>query len=197
MSSKKRRPRLRVLFSRDGNPLRRGVDRVEAAALIVLAAAFLVATPLLTLLAVRLVGAAGSAERHAEQRWRQVPAVLEQSAAVGSAGLNGDWEMSFVTAHWIAPDGASRTGLVAVQLNALAGQHVPIWVTRSGQQTHQPLSSSNLSQRAALTAVGVPVGIAVLVTLAATAVHAVANRRRLAGWARAWEATGPSWTSLR
>jgi hypothetical protein len=42
-----------------------------------------------------------------------------------------------------------------------------------------------------------PIGLAVLFAIAGCAVRVLANRRRMADWARDWAATGPRWSSLR
>ncbi len=197
MSSEHRGHRFGGLIGRGSNPLLRRVDKIESTVLVCLVVTLLLAAPLLAVWAVRLVGAAGIREQQSEQGWKQVPAVLKQSAATGSVGLDGDWDAAWVTARWIAPDGATRTGLVAVPLNALSGQRVQVWVTRAGALAHQPLTSFDLTERRMATAVAVPVATIVLLLVTARLVRAVANRRRMVGWARAWEATGPRWTSLR
>ena len=68
------------------NPLRRHIDDVETAIMTGLIVLFLVAAPLLCVFTGRLADAAGLREQRAEQTWRAVPAVLEQSAAQGLAG---------------------------------------------------------------------------------------------------------------
>ena len=72
-----------------------------------------------------------------------------------------------------------------------------VWVTAAGQLTHPPLIPAEVGQRTLVTAMAVPAGLAVVLLLAAGAVRVLANRRRMAGWGRAWEATGPRWSSLR
>ena len=87
--------------------------------------------------------------------------------------------------------------MVAVALNARAGQRVTVWVTPTGQLTHQPLTRNEVAGRTVMAAVAAPAGLALLLAIAIGVTRVVANRRRLACWAREWEATGPRWSSLR
>lgn len=189
--------RLRRIVVGDGNPLRRYVDRLESAVVVSLLVAFLVAAPMFAIVGVRIAGTAGAHEVAAESSWRQVPAVLTQSAAAGLIGLDGEWDTSWVRARWIAPDGIARRGLVAVGLNAKAGQAVRVWVTHAGELTRPPVTRIGVVEREVMAAVAAPAALAVLLSITAYAVRVVANRRRMAGWAKAWEAIGPRWSSYR
>jgi hypothetical protein len=189
------RQRLTRIVAGDGNPLQRHVDRVESAIVAGLVVAFFVAAPLLSLVAVKAAGAAAVREQRAEHGWQPVPAVLTQSAAGEIAG--GDLETSWVKASWIAPDGAHCRGRLAVGLNARKGQHVTIYVTPAGQLTRQPLTSTQVLQWEITGAVLAPFAVALVLVVAGCGVRVVANRRRMAGWTRAWAATGPRWSSLR
>jgi hypothetical protein len=187
----------RLARSPKDNSLQRHVDRIESAILAGLVVAFLVAAPLLCIVAVQVAGAAAVRERQAESAWQPVPAVLQQSAAAGQIGVDGNLDTSWVSARWIAPDGALRHGLVAVALNAEAGQRMTVWVTPAGQLTHPPLTRAQVLEWEATGAMLAPIGLAALLVVAGGIVRVLANRRRMAGWTRAWAATGPRWSSLR
>ena len=189
--------RVTLLLATDGNPLRRRIDRVEAAIMLCLLLAFLVAAPLLGLAGGRLAGASGIAEIRAESSWRQVPAVLLASGADGIAGTAGDGNVAWVPARWTAPSGGRRTGTIAVSLDARAGQHVSVWVTRTGELTHPKLTSADVTNRVGMGVLLAVASVATLLAVAAWAVRVAANRRRIASWTRAWAATGPRWSSLR
>jgi hypothetical protein len=189
--------RLGRMLVGDNNPLRRGVDKLESAVITSLIIAFLIAAPLLAIFAAGVVGAAGTREMSAESQWKQRTAVLAQDAASGAIGVDGDWDTAWVKAQWSMPGGAKKTGDVAVALNARAGQHVTVYVTPSGHLTHEPLTKAEVAGRAVLAAVACPAGLAVLLTIVIGVIRVVANRRRMACWAREWEATGPRWSSLR
>jgi hypothetical protein len=189
--------RLGGMLASDDNPLRRPVDKLECAVMTCLIVAFFIAAPLLAVFAAGVVGTAGIREMQAEASWRPVPAVLTQGAAAGVIGLDGDWNVAWVKAQWTAPDGAHKAGLVAVELNARAGQRVTVWVTPTGQLTHQQLTRDEVAERTVMAAVAAPVALALLLTIAIGVTRVVANRRRMACWAREWEATGPRWSSRR
>jgi hypothetical protein len=191
--------RIRVgrIIAGDENPLRRHVDRIESAITVGLVVAFLIAAPLLSFFAVRAVGAAGARERQVQRGWTRVQAVLNESAEAGLIGLDGEWDTSWVTAHWTMPTGVQQTGYIAVALNARADQRMTVWVTPAGQLTHPPLTRAEVGQREVMAAIATPAGVAVLLLVAAGAVRVLANRRRVAGWTREWDATGPRWSSLR
>jgi hypothetical protein len=189
--------RLRRIVVGDDNPMRRYVDKLESAVAVSLVIAFLVAGPLLAIVGVRAVGTAGVREQRAQSKWQPVGAVLTQSAGAGLIGLDGDFDTSWVTAKWTAPDGALRSGIVPVELNAKAGQRLTIWVTPAGELTPPKLTNAALVDREVTAAIAVLAGLALLLSMTAWAVRVLANRRRIADWTKAWEAIGPRWSSFR
>jgi len=189
--------RLRRIVVGDDNPMRRYVDKLESAVMASLVIAFLVAAPLLAITTVRAVDAMSVREQRAESQWKPATAVLSQSAAAGLVGVDGDWDASWVMAKWTAPDGARQRGMVPVALNAKAGQRVEVWVTPAGQLTHQPLTGADVVDRDVFAAIAVPAALALLLAMTAWGVRVLANRRRMADWAKAWEAIGPRWSSYR
>jgi hypothetical protein len=190
-------PRVAPAVTGGRSPLRRRVDDVEAAIMTGLVIFFLVAAPVLAIVAGRLADGSSLREQRAERSWRPVTAVLDQNAAAGLIGLDGEWGASFVTAQWTAPDGAAETGLIAVPLNARAGQHTTVWVTRTGDITRPPLSRHEVADRVASAVLAVVTALAAALAIVAGVVRIVAGRRRMAGWARSWAAVAPRWSSHR
>ena len=158
---------------------------------------FLIAAPLLSIMTGRIADGAGLREQHAERAWHQVQAVLEQNASAGLNSQDGAWDAAWVNARWDIPGGKSQTGVIAVGLNAKAGQRVTIWVTGSGQITHPPLSHDDVLDGIANAVLATVAGLAVLLGISAAAARGATNRRRMAAWERAWEIIEPRWTSLR
>jgi hypothetical protein len=179
------------------NPLRRRIDDVETAIMTGVVVLFLIVAPLLCVVTGRLADSAGLREQRAEQTWSSVPAVLKQSAAQGLAGQDAAWGAAWVQAEWTAPDGKQESGLIAVGLTAKAKQKVTIWVTKSGQVTRPPLSHGEVLDGIANAVMVTAVGVAAVLGLLAAVIRAAVNRRRMAGWTRAWDVVGPRWTSLR
>jgi hypothetical protein len=185
--------RITRLLGRDGNPLRRRTDRLEAAFVTGLVAMFLIATPVLAIVAGRVTDDMGVREQHAQRAWRQVPARVVQSADATSApsyGSSGSW----VPARWKTPGGQLREGLIAVDLTARAGQRVRVWVDGRGRLTAPPATHGQIQANVALATMIAPVILAVVLLAAGGSVRLILNRRRMADWEQAWRSVGPRWT---
>jgi hypothetical protein len=179
----------------DRNPLRRPVDRAERMLLAALVLIGLAAAPVLAITVARLSHDAGLRELRTQETWHQATATLMQDAAGSSS--SSSWDASSVPARWAAPAGHWHQGLVSVSPMALAGQRVLIWVDAAGRQTRTPTRRSALDHNAFGLEMLVGCGVAMVLFLAGEAVHLVANRRRLAGWERDWQATAKRWTTPR
>jgi hypothetical protein len=176
----------------DASPLRRHVDRAESLAMAALVVGFLIAGPLLAIFAGRGADAATlRVERAQLASEKQVRAVLLQNA--GQA-VDGYLDAAFPRARWTAPDGQTRTGAVGTALDAKAGQPVWIWVSRTGVQEQQPLSGADVREQVMFTILVALTALSVMFGAGALTVHVLADRRRLAGWQRDWEASGPLWS---
>jgi hypothetical protein len=167
----------------DRNPLRRRCDRVEAAIVAGLMAAFVLGGSLAALAAGRWAydnalrtEQAGQAARH------QVPAVLLTTAQ--------GWSPAMVQARWTAPDGARRTGWAP----APAGTTVRVWVDAAGRLAEPPLRHSQVEGQAVMAAMAAVIALAMLLGGAGWCARQVADRRRLAAWDAQWRATGPRWS---
>ena len=74
------------MFGWERNPVRRRIDRVEAGLLTALIVVFLIAAPLLTVVAGQWVYGAGVRQRHAAAaEWRQIPAPVQRGPAAREA----------------------------------------------------------------------------------------------------------------
>jgi hypothetical protein len=171
----------------DHNPLRRRLDRIEAAVVGGLVVAFLAGAPLASLTVHPVVWHAASGAARAEQTWRQVPAVL-----LASAPESVD---ASAPATWTAPDGTRRRGVVAVAPGTRAGTRVSVWVDATGRLTGRPPRPlSQVPVQAALGAMLAPTIQGAVLLCAGLLVHHALGRRRLAAWDADWRATGPQWT---
>lgn len=172
----------------DRNPLRRGVDMTEALIVAALSITFLVAGPLVAQTGAHIGYRVAVRTAHAEQSWRQVPAVLRATAPqeVGAR----------VSASWRAPDGARRTGTISVPPGAQIGSTVSLWVDRAGRPTAPPFEGSPRGQ-AILGAVVAVMGLGWVLCCVGLVGHGVLGRRRLAAWESDWQLTEPQWTGGR
>ena len=140
----RRRRRVGVL-SLGSNPLRRGVDRVEAGIFAALLVAFLIGAPLLAVGAGWWEHGAAAAEQRAQRSVHLVTAVLLQDVPDIVAG-SGAWDAGAL-ARWTAPDGKSRVGLVLDVEGTKAGSRLWIWVDGSGRQADPPLTRGGVESR--------------------------------------------------
>jgi hypothetical protein len=175
------------------NPLRRPVDRTEATAMRVIIAAFVVVWVVAGLFAAHLADAAGLRQQQAESGWHQVRATLQQDAAE-SAQSSPVWGAAWTVATWPGPGGRIHHGLIATDLNARAGQSEEIWVNAAGQVTRSPLTSADIKDQMAFAVLSVTMVLALLLSIAVISVRLLFDRRRMAGWQRAWDAVGPLWS---
>ena len=181
----------------DRNPLRRRIDRVEAVLLAGLIAAFLIAGPVLAVVAGHWIRSAGLREQRAEAAWRPVSATVLQGALPEGGGVPYAADTVWVLARWTAPDGQKRLGPIAVSPPAAAGSTAGVWVTRSGSLTGPPLRPADLRARVAAGAVLAPLVVGLLLWFAGHAGRVLLARRRLAGWDRAWRTAEPRWSRRR
>ncbi|MDQ6740575.1 MAG: hypothetical protein M3021_09505 [Actinomycetota bacterium] len=109
-----RRTRRSRMFGWEPNPLRRRTDRVEGGVVSTLILAFLIAAPLLVVLAGHWTRGVGMRQQSAEAAWRQVPALVERSAPAPRHDFAWPPGTIRMQARWTAPDGQPRKGWISV-----------------------------------------------------------------------------------
>jgi hypothetical protein len=176
----------------DRNPLRRSLDRAEAAVVGGLVVIFLAGAPLAALTAGHTVYRSWSRTAHAQQvAGHRVPAVLLAAVPRSGSG-NGQ-----VPAWWTAPDGTRRTGDVPAPAGTRAGSTIMVWVDEAGRLTGRPLQRWEVQNQAALAAMLAPIAVGLVVLGIGQLAHGWLRRRRLAAWDADWRATEPQWTGRR
>jgi hypothetical protein len=190
----KRRRRVGVL-SLGTSPLRRDVDRVEAGIFAGLLVAFLIGAPLLAVAAGWWEHGAAAAEERAQRSVHLVTAVLLEDVPDIVAGT-GAWDAGAL-ARWTAPDGKSRVGVVLDVEGTKAGSRLRIWVDGSGRQAGPPLTRRDVESRVITAAALASAAFAIMLLAVGICLRWLLNRRRLAGWGRAWADIGPRWTRGR
>lgn len=180
----------------DRNPLRRGSDRAETVFLGVLLAVFAVGAPLAAHTA---GGWTRTASARAAQVQRtlihQVPATLLEAAPAWDP--NGIGVYPEVEARWTAPDGKTRTGLVAYPGGGSKGSTVMIWVTRDGQLSDPPMQPAQIMGRVVLAEAGAVTAVGVTLLTIAWLIRWALDKRRMAVWDAEWLANGPRWSPKR
>ena len=176
------------------NALRRPVDRIEGAFLVVLSAAFLVAMTVASILAAHTY----QSQRAASAGLRPALAILIQAGPpYGSLARFGQAE-----ARWRDPGGGEQAGVLTTVTTlgitgTAAGDRIPIWLDRSGQPAAPPAGQIAMIVNALAlgTAAAAGAGIALLISF--TLCRLALDRRRLAAWESAWSLTEPRWTTRR
>jgi hypothetical protein len=177
------------------NPLRRPHDRIEGAAILVLAVAFLATMVGASFLGARLYQSqlAGAAQL------RPATAILTQDGPRPDIRLVPTGQ---VLARWPAPGGREKSGVLEAVTTpgisgAVAGARVLVWLDRLGQPAEPPPGRVSMMVGAVLMALAVAAGIAAGLLIPYQLCRLALDRRRLAAWESAWASTGPRWTSRR
>jgi len=174
------------------NELRRSADRIEAAIIACLVAAFLTA-------AVTTICFAGHVyqSRHtAAARLRPTVATLTQPGPVATIPA------ATAAARWRLPGGTERSGILTTETapaiyQALTGTSVPVWLDHSGEPEAPPPSPADMFLIALIVGLTMIAGAVVVLTLCYYLCRIVLDRQRLARWESAWATVGPRWTSHR
>ncbi|MGN9793208.1 Rv1733c family protein [Streptomyces sp. OZ13] len=180
------------------SPLRRRSDVLQAWTGLVLALAVPAAAPTVTVIVHNSVHGSLRADAAADARSRApVDAVLVRDAPRHPEPGSEEARHTLYPAEvrYFGPDGRPRTGEAEVRPGLSAGSTVRVWRDAEGRLTDPPMTAGEIRSRAlgwAATA-----GVAVALTGAgAYGVAAMAlDRRRDAGWERAWADTAPRWTA--
>lgn len=177
------------------NVLRRPVDRIEGAVLVVLSAAFLAAVAVGSIVGAHTYQSQGAASAGL----RPAVAVLSQAGPLFRSSMA---RLGQAEARWRDPGGSEQSGVLTTATapgiaGAAAGARIPIWLDRSGQPAAPPVGQVAMIVNA-LAASAAVTGAAALTWLASYGLcRLVLDRRRLAAWESAWSLTGPRWTTRR
>jgi hypothetical protein len=176
----------------DRDPLRRTVDRVEAAVGAGLTVAVLAGAPLAATAAGHVASSVGFRAAHAQQAAQhQVPAVL--LVPVPRTGP----DQNQVPARWVAPGGRRHSGPMPGQLGARAGATVMVWVDVAGRLVGPPSQLRRVRDQVQLARVLAFLTVCVIVLCAGQLAYGALDRRRMAAWEADWRATEPQWTGRR
>ena len=176
------------------NALRRPVDRIEGAVLVAVAAAFLVAVAVASILGAHTY----QSQRAASVGLRPALAVLVQAGPVyGSQAYPGQAE-----ARWSDPGFGEQSGVLTTMtapgiIRAAVGTRVPVWLDRSGQPTAPPGGQIAMIVNALAVSAAVVGGAGIALLISYALCRLALDRRRLTAWESAWSQTGPRWTTRR
>ncbi|SFL43307.1 Rv1733c family protein [Geodermatophilus ruber] len=177
-------------FTLGNGPLKRGSDRVQFAARLLLLALVLLSLPLaLTVGTVVRSDLLASVDQQPERV--RTTAVLTADAPV-LVGSEPDYRPP-TPARWTAPDGTPGEGTVPAQVGSRAGGTVPVWLTPDGKVTTPPLTAEQATQNAVVLGGLAWVGMLIAGSAAHLALCWLLDRQRRRRWAREWAAVEPVW----
>jgi hypothetical protein len=176
------------------NALRRPVDRIEGAVLVVLSTAFLVAVAMAAVLGT-----------HAYQSQRAASASLHPAVAVliqAGPFYGNVTHIGQAEARWRDRWGGERSGVLTTVsapgiLGAAAGARIPVLLDRSGQPVAPPGSQVAMVLNALVKGAAAAGAAGVALLICYVLCRLALDRRRLAAWESAWSLTGPRWTTRR
>lgn len=179
-------------FALGSGPLKRGTDRVQLVARLLLLVSVLTAIPIALAVVTAnysqglTVAAAEAAER------QQVTATLLADAATPRDAVGPEAATAKVT--WTPPSGVAREDVIAVPQDAKAGSTVHIWIDGQGDVARRPASSGDVAAEAF--GLGLLTLMAIVLAAATTFLifRRLQDRGRLRRWEADWAVVEPVWT---
>jgi hypothetical protein len=176
------------------NALRRPVDRLEGAILVVLSAALLVAVAVAAVLGTHTY----QSQRAASASMRPTVAVLLQAGPI----YGGPARIGQAEARWRDRGQGSRSGVLTTVftpgiVGAAAGARIQVWLNHSGQPVAPPVSRLGMVVNALVEGIAAAGGAGLALLICYALCRLALDRRRLAAWESAWSLTGPRWTTRR
>jgi hypothetical protein len=176
------------------NALRRPVDRIEGAILVVLSASLFAAVAVAAVLGTHIY----QSQHAASAGLRPAVAVLIQAGPLYS----GPARAGQAEARWRGRGGGERSGMLTTMsapgiIGAAAGARIPVWLDRSGRPAAPPGDQVAMIVNALVLGVAMAGGAAVALLICYVLCRLALDRRRLTAWESAWSLTGPRWTTRR
>ncbi|WP_431895243.1 Rv1733c family protein [Nonomuraea sp. bgisy101] len=174
----------------DDNALRRPSDRLEAAALAVTAILLVLSVWPAVLVAEHV---SEQERKDAAERHHVLATLLEDALAIPLSLGRGASPGKRVAVRWVTPEGEQRTGTVALQKAAGKGSTVRVWIDGAGELTTPPPTPGTIGFTSISTAVLVVMGAAWVLYGGFLGFRRALDRRRYAGWDRAWAQANARW----
>jgi hypothetical protein len=183
----------------DRNPLRRGIDRVEAALRLVMIILVVLAVPATSVAVGRWADHYALSQARAQMAVdHQVTAVLLRDApATGTPDPYTSVQTAWVPARWQPPGQPSRTGEVLTTAGAHKGSTVRTWIDPSGAVIDPPLDHRAIVGDVVLAVTATLLVSGLLLLAAGALTRRVFERRAARAWEAEWRASGPLWSGHR
>ncbi|GAA3428838.1 Rv1733c family protein [Streptosporangium sandarakinum] len=177
----------------DGNPLRRGSDRLETVALLVAAVLFVAC--LWPAMALGRQVYAGGLRAELTGPGHRVPVTAQVVDAPKAPETGPQWRVR--TVRWSTAEGAVRTAKVTLPPDTGAGTHTRVWLDTSGRPTSAPQSHVKTVLDTVFAVVTLIGWAAALLLLGVAGLRGLLNRHRAAEWERAWALADQRWRRRR
>jgi hypothetical protein len=182
-------------FTLGSGPLKRGSDRLQFGArllLVVLLLALAVPIGLAVGTAVYTQGRADAALQAATRH--RTTAQLLDDASVPTQPTDGAWQPARARVTWLLPSGGTREAVVDVPAGARADSDVRVWVDESGQPARPPAAAGDAAREGVSLGIVAFVGFTVVTVLSYEVFRLVLDRSRSRSWGDEWAAVEPVWT---
>jgi hypothetical protein len=172
-----------------GNPISRGVDRLEGFSLVVFVVFAVLLVPIMLMAGSLTYGSIiTTAEQQARTRHQVVATLLEDTMKTSADG-SGPYR---VRARWLSAEGP-RTGRVLADKGLQTGDRIRIWLDEKGRPVTAPAGAGEAALAAALVVITGWLTAAGVLGLVHGGVKRLLDRRRYREWEREWAQVEPRW----
>lgn len=180
------------------NPMRRGIDRIQALTRAGLLLVFLAGAPAATWYVSHGIYVSGlRAGQVQAAAWHRVPAVVLRATPVAAGWSRPRPSPVLLSLRWALSGGDARTGEIISTEKAAAGSILAVWIDAKGRLTHPPPSRAEVTGQAIRAAVVTPAALALLLAGVSGVISLLLDKYRLALWEADWLAVEPQWTHKR
>jgi hypothetical protein len=181
-------------FTLGSGPLKRGSDRLEFVARVLLVCSLLMAVPIsLAVGTVAHTHAAAQATAQAADRHRVTARLLDDIPAPADEALSSS-DSAWAHAVWTDSAGIEHRLSVPVPATARAGDPVPVWIDQDGNRTTRPPSDGDVTGQAVGQGAVTLAVLSLIVAGAYRSVRTLLDRSRFHRWAADWATVEPVWT---
>lgn len=186
--------RLARLLRPGRNPLARGADRVESAAVILFVLLAVVLVPVMLTLGSLTYASLGEQSAQQSRSRYETTAVLTEDAPEATIGTHGEVRgKTKVAARWQLRDGTIRTGPVEAEDGSKAGDEVSVWLDASGRPVSPPISTADVVGTGVLVAVAGWFSVVGLLGLGLWGLRRMVDRHRYRMWDAEWTRFEADW----
>jgi hypothetical protein len=179
--------RLVRLMLPGGNPVGRGVDRLEGVSLIVAVLLAMLLVPVMLMAgSLTYATAVATAERQERTRHQVVATLVEDAPKVSEGGAGP----ARVLARWGTPAGP-RTGRVLTEDGRAAGERVRTWLNEAGEPVAAPAGLGEAAFAGGFVAITGRLTAVSLLAGIHSGVKRLLDRRRYRAWTQEWALVEP------